>query len=566
MRIRYFIDAFLLLWAALLLAWVGMAMPIHFRAVSPLILEEAGKGTPKPIQLADELLAAGKVGPVLVVKNGAGVRWGTPQEARVRRLLEENAEYRFSGGPAPYFIQFLKQASLHLGESPEMIPLMLPRARREALEGFLKRSSNQLVLDVLRSAELSGWQMFLPVYSDAGHPLHATLLTTALLEQSGHFSPRITRELRERLSLVFTDPGRVDLVRDLERAYLAVFSLGTRLQWGALTEVIAVAPDMEVLYGMAALMNQDPESGRLENLYTALLLTGEAAGLVDYLQRQEEEGWRALQFALSLGEGAVRELLTFEKPLYEPSLVLQWLSPSLLKGGERLKGFARGWPGLAFAMKLGCLFGAGFCLTLIFSRGAEHMRQRRPVPLQNAAFLARNAAVALVVAILLWVAIEPEMLQFQENRESILLIDMANVVGSASLSTPGQNSAMIDQASLISLILFFVIQATVFIFGLIRIREIKRQQGDPELKLRLLDNEENLFDLGLYVGLGGTVTALVLIALNVVEASLMVAYASTLFGIVFVACLKVMILRPYRRNLILEASRASVATSLLASE
>ena len=67
-----------------------------------------------------------------------------------------------------------------------------------------------------------------------------------------------------------------------------------------------------------------------------------------------------------------------------------------------------------------------------------------------------------------------------------------------------------------------------------------------------MDNEENLFDLGLYVGLGGTVLSLILVVLNIVDASLMAAYASTLFGIIFVAILKVGFVRPSRRKLILE--------------
>jgi hypothetical protein len=42
------------------------------------------------------------------------------------------------------------------------------------------------------------------------------------------------------------------------------------------------------------------------------------------------------------------------------------------------------------------------------------------------------------------------------------------------------------------------------------------------------------------------------VTLGVVEASLMAAYASTLFGILTTAIIKVFHLRPLRRNLILE--------------
>ena len=71
-------------------------------------------------------------------------------------------------------------------------------------------------------------------------------------------------------------------------------------------------------------------------------------------------------------------------------------------------------------------------------------------------------------------------------------------------------------------------------------------------KIELLENEEPLFDIGLYFGLGGTVFSLILLAMGVVEASLIAAYASTLFGILGVAILKVFHVRPFRRKLILQ--------------
>jgi len=73
------------------------------------------------------------------------------------------------------------------------------------------------------------------------------------------------------------------------------------------------------------------------------------------------------------------------------------------------------------------------------------------------------------------------------------------------------------------------------------------------MKLRLLENEENLFDTGLFVGLGGTVISLILLNVwQLKEASLVAAYASTLFGILFVAVLKIGFVRPYRNLLIRE--------------
>ena len=83
--------------------------------------------------------------------------------------------------------------------------------------------------------------------------------------------------------------------------------------------------------------------------------------------------------------------------------------------------------------------------------------------------------------------------------------------------------------------------------------EIRRQQVPSRIKLKLLENEENMFDSGLYIGLGGTVASLVFLAMGILKPSLMAAYASTLFGIIFVAILKIVHLRPFRRRLIIDA-------------
>ena len=101
---------------------------------------------------------------------------------------------------------------------------------------------------------------------------------------------------------------------------------------------------------------------------------------------------------------------------------------------------------------------------------------------------------------------------------------------------------------------FFLVQLIIFWTCTSRISEVKNEEGlKPSLKLALLDNEENLFDLGLYVGLGGTVLSLILLlVLDVKQDALIGAYTSTLFGILFVAALKIFVVRPYRNHLLIK--------------
>jgi hypothetical protein len=68
--------------------------------------------------------------------------------------------------------------------------------------------------------------------------------------------------------------------------------------------------------------------------------------------------------------------------------------------------------------------------------------------------------------------------------------------------------------------------------------------------MQLLENEDMLFDMGLYIGLGGTVLSLIFMVLGQENQGLIAAYTSTLFGILEVAIFKIFILRPFKQKLI----------------
>ena len=114
---------------------------------------------------------------------------------------------------------------------------------------------------------------------------------------------------------------------------------------------------------------------------------------------------------------------------------------------------------------------------------------------------------------------------------------------------------MKDQLSLASLAIFFVIQAIIYIWCLTKLAEIRRQSLAPRMKLKLLENEDNLFDMGLYVGFVGSVISLIVMSIGLQHLSMM-AYSSTAFGIIFVSVLKIFHVRPLRRKLILESETA----------
>jgi hypothetical protein len=114
-------------------------------------------------------------------------------------------------------------------------------------------------------------------------------------------------------------------------------------------------------------------------------------------------------------------------------------------------------------------------------------------------------------------------------------------------------------STVVSIAVFALLQVVMYYICLQKISQIARQEAAPLLKLRLMENEENLFDSGLYVGMMGTAAALVLQVLGVIEPNLLAAYSSNLFGIVCVALVKIRHVRGFKRRLILENEAQPVA-------
>jgi hypothetical protein len=111
-----------------------------------------------------------------------------------------------------------------------------------------------------------------------------------------------------------------------------------------------------------------------------------------------------------------------------------------------------------------------------------------------------------------------------------------------------------------------VLQGLLYIASLVKLAEIRRQRVGPRVKLKLLENEEHLFDAGLYLGFLGTIVAFIIYSIYVRhQFDLMVAYSSTSFGILFVSCFKIFNLRPVRRKLLLEAEAESPAVTTAAA-
>jgi hypothetical protein len=155
----------------------------------------------------------------------------------------------------------------------------------------------------------------------------------------------------------------------------------------------------------------------------------------------------------------------------------------------------------------------------------------------------------LVVVLLLS---EPFLAQVSQKAEYPLRLRLPTLGSMAAIAAPGAKSKLMNEASLLTLLLFFVLQALIYTACLSKLADIRRQKVPAALRLKLLENEDHLFDAGLYLGFCGTIVSLILGMMGIGQFSLMAGYSSTAFGIIFVSVFKIFHLRPYRRQLLLE--------------
>ena len=117
---------------------------------------------------------------------------------------------------------------------------------------------------------------------------------------------------------------------------------------------------------------------------------------------------------------------------------------------------------------------------------------------------------------------------------------------------------------MISMFLFAIITALQFLalaVGWIVISAIKRSTQEAKVRMKQLDNAEIFFDVPLYVGLFGTVSAFLVMTFSP-QSSRLIAYSSTLIGIIFSLVLRVTVQYPLRKKLILaEAKEQSLENS-----
>ncbi len=536
------VPAVVWLLAGLIVAGSAWLLPVNLKSVTPALLQAAGRGTPGVAALGENLLEAEKLGPAALVRATAEAVGDPGAPALADRLAREAGrmpELVAWGGWDP-FLDPLFNLKENTGrtESTPVLAFFITRDARDALRSYLANSRSQGVQALLATREIDRTQRFVPAARAGGQTLEAVILLTALLYQGEHFSGSLQRELRALADAAVT-AGELG---DLELFYLDLLALGRRLDWTQLSELLRRSDSVRTVGEFAHLGRVAPDE--LPLIYTAALFSNSADGVAAFLLRFGRPGVEDLRLALGAGQGAVRQLLARQVPVNRDA------GPTLGAAAE----FGLVYPKMALGLRyLGFFIGA-----FLLYRGLEVLFALRAalgsLPRMS------SGVLALLTAALLVLATEPFLLKaapLSEFQIKLSVPVLANLADPDSLQPTPATLAM-DTRTLVSIGFFAALQVGMYLICLMKISEISRQSLPPLVKLRLMENEENLFDGGLYLGIGGTAAALVLQVLGLIEPNLLAAYSSNLFGITCVALVKIRHVRPYKYKLIMESQAAAV--------
>ncbi len=400
----------------------------------------------------------------------------------------------------------------------------------------------------MRCRDLTNTVLFPPSASAAGQAFDAALCVCGRLIEDNALAPELRDALVERAK--FANHGGDS--EPFENMAMDVMSLGQRFDWEQLTAFIGGIKDPRTLDLLAGQARN--AEGHLPVLFAAVELSRNPDQIAAYLNNFSQTGLSDLGAALHFGAGGVEELTRRNQRLYVSPTTRRLAASGpfavFFRAGSE---YALRVPWFALTVKWFFYISSGFLVAL-----ALHFA-RRPVdaieePLRvRGVHLARELLFALGFLLVVLLLSEPFLAQESQKTDVSFRLRLPGVAAATPGAPTNVKPQLFMTTSLLTLLIFFVLQALLFCACLVKLAEIRRQNVVARVKLRLLENEEHLFDAGLYLGFGGTIVCLILASLSLTQFSLMAAYSCTAFGILFVSIFKIFQLRPVRRHLLLEA-------------
>jgi len=548
----------------LFLLLLGFWFPAHLKAVHPKVLEKAAGQ--KLVALGQNLLTKNtndiRLGPAIMIRKAAreldGEQGWETLEKTISAYEDQRPDLQTFGGTDHIVTDYLYEKGkprheqlIPYDNQPILIQLIPGAVRAKVGSKLEDYTANKGFNQIMANRKVAKGSQMKPVAQPGGEATDAVILLTALV-----YSQATQEKLRADIKKVAMQANQHNKLNKIEPFYLAMMALGQRLDWMQLRELVKLTPNAQTLIDLAHVAHVEegrvvPKGGKASQampiIYAASLLSEKPGLVASHLMLHGRAGLRDIREAMSHGKKALALLL-------EEKVRINTDRPWTL---GPMATFALKNPSFSlFAKYLLLALGCGVFMLLAGLLAPRTVFDERQSNLTRF----RRVAITVTVVLILIVGTEPFLLQkamSNEYRSGIRLPTLsANALAAATTPTTPEDSTMGNESltsSIIAIVVFLLIQIGVYVTCIMKIRDIESQSVDPLLKLRLLENEENLFDMGLYVGIGGTALALVFQVMGLIQANLLAAYSSNMFGILCVAIVKIWHVRQSKKKLILEA-------------
>jgi len=519
----------------------GLLVPAHLRAVNVSVIQKAGRNTPALIEQGLALVNENELGAAQLLLTAAQAEKLSGWEKlglAINNSARQHPGWLVWGGDNDLRFERLFESDTRLPKSgPEPVTEFVVRQENRGLIlELLHGSPRPAVQELLRCRALNNTVLFPPPRSASGQAFDTALSVCGLLLEGGH----LTTGLSDSVFKLASAANRGGNSLPLEQVLMDLMSLGQRFNWSQLVAFTGRIEDAGTLHLLADQVRNS--GGQLPVLFSAVVLSGKPAAAAGYLANFGQTGLTDLGSSLRFGAGGVNELLQRDQRLYRAGF-----------HRHLVLGLSFRVPKLALAMKWLAYLLSGFFLAaaLHFARPAVSYLER---PLQVRGFhVVREILFALGFLLVVLLLSEPFLAQESQKEGFSFRLHVPTTGNVVLAGFARAHPNIMNNIILLTLLLFFVLQGLIYIACLVKLAEIRRQQVPTRMKLKLLENEDHLFDAGLYLGFVGTILSLILVSMGMIKFSLMAAYSSTSFGIIFVCVFKIFNLRPARRKLILEA-------------
>ncbi len=543
------------IWAlfGLLLLACGWLMPVHLRAVEPSVLSWAGKETPALTGRGFELLRSGDLGAAEMISREAN-RGNLPSAADLATAVQANAkQFPLAHGwgvADPNITSYFPEAP---APTDSFTDFAVREDNRTKALATLESSKNTGVQELLQTRSLNNTHVFAPSQSASGQAFDAAVVITGLLMAQ----EKLTGGLSNDVYSAAAQANHAGNTERLESTLLDFLSLGQRFNWGQLVVFVGKTDSAETLHDQADAARTAGDN--LPALFAATETSRNPQVVTRYLHDFHQSGLKDLAAAFPFGEGAVRDILQHGQRIFESSPRQFAATHEPLATVVMLTAdYCWVHPVLALIIKWALFLCGGFML-------ASALRLAKPAvttleePLQVPGLhFARETLFALGFLLVALLVSEPFLVP-EGTTPALPFRLRVPMVGAAIPTGANHTTSLMDKSKLIPMLLFFVLQGLLYISCIVKLAEIRRQRVGPAVKLKLLKNEEHLFDAGLYLGFLGTIVSFIITSIHAGQFSFMVAYSSTAFGILFVSFFKIFHLRPASRRFLLEAEAETVA-------